>query len=324
MPKYIEGIDFQPAKTPKGKNAPIGYEAPKPKPKPNTGFFTNMKSTKKNLDLTKEEPPKSRETGNSQVLLPPAPKPPKTKKKASTGPTDPLLDVTITDSPFPTGSSSNKAPIVPPVLSYKEEQKKVNPKSIKSQSSITALVTGQVIQPKAQQKIVSGIRPVQTSRQTPRTLSRIVQTSVIVQATPQKIVSTIKPIQAKKTPTSPKPRSMLRVRPMFRTRPIQAQSQPIPAPSRLRAAAVFGPSKRKSETPRTKKSRKTKDFLGNTRLDNIIGLFKREEVIYGDKKTAKQLKRDKKFKEGKKKKRNIKTKKSFGQRIGIVNKGFKI
>ena len=287
-----------------------------------------MKSTKKNIDLTKDEPPRSRETGNSQVLLPPSPKPPKVKKKLSTGPTDPLLDVTITDSPFPTGSSINKAPIVPPILSYKEEQKKVNPKSKKSQISVTALVTGQVIQPKAQQKIVSGIKPIQTSRQTPRqtprTLSRIAQTSVTVQATPQKIVSVIKPIQAKKTPTAPKPKTVLRVRPMFRTRPIQKQNQPIPPPSRLRAAAVFGPSKRKSETPRTKKRRKTKDFLGNTRLDNIVGLFKREEVIYGDKKTAKQLKRDKKFKEGKKKKRNIKTKKSFGQRIGIVKKGFKI
>ena len=49
------------------------------------------------------------------------------------------------------------------------------------------------------------------------------------------------------------------------------------------------------------KNRKRKDFLGNTRTDHIVGLFKRTEVITGDKKSAKQLKRDKKFKEGKKK-----------------------
>ena len=52
---------------------------------------------------------------------------------------------------------------------------------------------------------------------------------------------------------------------------------------------------------------KRKDFLGNSRTDSIIGLFKRTEVITGDKKTAKQLKKDKKYKE--KKSRKIKSKK---------------
>jgi hypothetical protein len=71
------------------------------------------------------------------------------------------------------------------------------------------------------------------------------------------------------------------------------------------------------------KKHKTKDFLGNTRLDNIVGLFKRREIISGDKSSAKQLKRDKKFKEGGKKRKH-KAKKSFGQRIGVLEKGFKI
>jgi hypothetical protein len=51
---------------------------------------------------------------------------------------------------------------------------------------------------------------------------------------------------------------------------------------------------------REKRRVKRRDFLGNTRTDNIVGLFKRTEVITGDKKTAKQLKKDKKYKEGKK------------------------
>jgi hypothetical protein len=73
------------------------------------------------------------------------------------------------------------------------------------------------------------------------------------------------------------------------------------------------------------KNKKTVDFLGNTRTDHIVGLFKRKEIISGDKASAKQLKRDKEWKTGKKKRRNVKNRsKSFGQRIGIINKGFKI
>ena len=77
------------------------------------------------------------------------------------------------------------------------------------------------------------------------------------------------------------------------------------------------------KTKKKSKNKKTVDFLGNTRLDNIVGLFKRREIISGDKSSAKQLKRDKRFKEGGKK-RKTKAKKSFGQRIGVIEKGFKI
>ncbi|MBT5086734.1 MAG: hypothetical protein HOM71_04505 [Deltaproteobacteria bacterium] len=100
---------------------------------------------------------------------------------------------------------------------------------------------------------------------------------------------------------------------------------PLPTRSTRRKVPVgIGLSEGEKNLKRNGNRQKTKDFLGNSRLDNIVGLFKREEVIYGDKKTAKQLVRDKKFKEGKKTKRNIKAKKSFGQRIGIINKGLKI
>jgi len=76
---------------------------------------------------------------------------------------------------------------------------------------------------------------------------------------------------------------------------------------------------------RKTKKKKTVDFLGNTRTDHIVGLFKRKEIISGDKASAKQLRKDKKWKPGKKKRRNVKNRpKSFSQRIGIINKGFKI
>jgi len=98
----------------------------------------------------------------------------------------------------------------------------------------------------------------------------------------------------------------------------------VPITSRRRAIAggwvnvVEGEKKKK-----TTKDKKTVDFIGNTRLDNIVGLFKRREIISGDKASAKQLKRDKKFKEGGKKRKHKATK-SFGQRIGVIEKGFKI
>ncbi|MFB5617942.1 MAG: hypothetical protein ACE5Q4_04710, partial [Nitrosopumilus sp.] len=38
---------------------------------------------------------------------------------------------------------------------------------------------------------------------------------------------------------------------------------------------------------------KTHDFLGNTKTDHIVGLFRRKEVIHGDKKTNKQIIKDK-------------------------------
>ena len=71
------------------------------------------------------------------------------------------------------------------------------------------------------------------------------------------------------------------------------------------------------------KKGKSVDFLGNTRTYHIVGLFRRSEIIRGDKASAKQLVKDKKYKEGVKKKRNKVKKDSFMQKQGIVRKGFK-
>jgi hypothetical protein len=48
-----------------------------------------------------------------------------------------------------------------------------------------------------------------------------------------------------------------------------------------------------------KKENKQNDFLGNTKLDSIEGLFRRSTIIHGDKRISKQVKKDKraKFKE---------------------------
>jgi len=96
-----------------------------------------------------------------------------------------------------------------------------------------------------------------------------------------------------------------------------------PITSRRRAVAGLVNITEGEKKKKTTKDKKTVDFIGNTRLDNVVGLFKRREIISGDKASAKQLRRDKKFKEGGKKRKH-KAKKSFGQRIGVIEKGFKI
>jgi len=309
--KYIEGIDFQPAKTPKGKTAPIGYEAPKPKPKPSTAYFSNMKSAKKNLDLTKDEPPRSRETGNSQVLLPPAPKPPKIKKKASTGPTDPLLDVTITDSPLPTEKSKNSLMMLPPVIKPQTEKEKIRPKQVVIPRVIQTVTTSQVPVIKTQQKKIlkTGIVSKQKSTQVQPQKIKSASPQIVISAQPQKIAQV--QAQSLRQPSMPRPKMRQRIHPAFRTRSPQRVSQPVPTPARKVTAMVFPTSKDKAVNKTQRRQRKRKDFLGNTRTDSIVGLFKRTEVMTGDKKTAKQLKKDKKYKEGKKSRKKKSKKKTL-------------
>ena len=97
----------------------------------------------------------------------------------------------------------------------------------------------------------------------------------------------------------------------------------VPITSRRKAIGGWVNVVEGEKKNKTTKNKKTKDFIGNTRLDNIVGLFKRREIISGDKASAKQLKRDKRFKEGGKKRKH-KAKNPFGQRIGVIEKGFKI
>jgi len=95
-------------------------------------------------------------------------------------------------------------------------------------------------------------------------------------------------------------------------------------PARKKAVVWISDEQIKKEKERKSRKKKRKDFLGNTRLDKIEGLFRRSEIISGDKRVAKQEKLDKAFKENKKKTRRKKAKQSFSQKMGIVSKGFKI
>ena len=51
-----------------------------------------------------------------------------------------------------------------------------------------------------------------------------------------------------------------------------------------------------TEKKSTGRKNKEYDFLGNSKLDSLEGLFRRSEIMHGDKKIVKQIRRDKKAK----------------------------
>jgi hypothetical protein len=93
--------------------------------------------------------------------------------------------------------------------------------------------------------------------------------------------------QSPKSPSSPSPKSSGRGSPIAKILP--STKKPVPKKKPLIALL---PQNRTEKKPG--KKFKTHDFLGNTKTDHIVGLFRRETVIHGDKRTAKQVRMDKK------------------------------
>ena len=144
-------------------------------------------------------------------------------------------------------------------------------------------------------------------------------------------ISTSKSSPSKSSPnrlspsrSTPRPSRLSRPSRVSRASRITRESNPSVLPPRSsRRTTVFNLDSESTEKKQKSKKGKSVDFLGNTRTYHIVGLFKRTEVIRGDKASAKQLVKDKKYKEGVKKKRNKVKKDSFMQKQGIVRKGFK-
>jgi hypothetical protein len=118
-----------------------------------------------------------------------------------------------------------------------------------------------------------------------------IQPQKIRQTQPQKLKTSqpAKPKQPKKLKESFKPKLVERLKVI--------EKIPLPPRTRLIPLALPPPIK-KGRTPKKKKS-KQNDFLGNTKLDSIEGLFRRSTIIHGDKRISKQIRKDKraKFKE---------------------------
>ena len=123
----------------------------------------------------------------------------------------------------------------------------------------------------------------------PRQISIIEQIPELVTKQVPKLVSEL---VTKQVPREV-PRQVPRLRSILRTVPILKQvpeTRKRPPPG---VVVIFGGDEKKKN-----KSSKSKqyDFLGNTKLDSIEGLFRRSTIIHGDKKISKQVKKDSKAK----------------------------
>ena len=76
------------------------------------------------------------------------------------------------------------------------------------------------------------------------------------------------------------------------------KESPNPRPKTRLVAGAIIPLNEKLDKKKSSKSKQF-DFLGNTKLDSIEGLFRRSDIIHGDKRISKQVRKDKraKFKE---------------------------
>ena len=139
--------------------------------------------------------------------------------------------------------------------------------------------------------------------------------------------SKLSPSKSSPSKSTPRPSRFSRLsRPSKTSRRsrITRESNPSVLPVRSsRRAAVFDLDSESTQKKQKSKKGKTVDFLGNTRTYHIVGLFKRTEIIKGDKASAKQLSKDLKYKEGVKKKRKKVKKESIMQKQKIIKKGFK-
>ena len=155
------------------------------------------------------------------------------------------------------------------------------------------------------QKNGLSIGALQSSKVIPR-LSAKTSPRLAVKISP--IISTKQPqaikqaeVQKFKSPTPEPVRPKLRAAAKFKPKPIQKtvlRQTPPPRPKTRLVAAVIIPLNEKLRKPKGKKSKQF-DFLGNTKLDNIEGLFRRSDIIHGDRRISKQVRKDKqaKFKE---------------------------
>ena len=107
------------------------------------------------------------------------------------------------------------------------------------------------------------------------------------------------PVQTlkQKPPTDGTPRLKSINIPKPKQRLVQKQVT-IPPPPRRVPPPIILPFSDKNKKKKSGTS-KQNDFLGNTKLDSIEGLFRRSTIIHGDKRISKQVKKDKraKFKE---------------------------
>lgn len=136
----------------------------------------------------------------------------------------------------------------------------------------------------------------------PRQMTKLTP-SLAIKLTPRLATKTpqaLKQIQPQKfkTPTPNPVRPKLKAASSFKTKVTTKtilRESPNPRPKTRIIPAVIIPLNKKLAKKKEKKSEEF-GFLGNTKTDNIEGLFRRSTIIHGDKRITKQVRKDKKAK----------------------------
>uniref|UniRef100_A0AAT9J9U4 ORF39 n=1 Tax=Nitrosopumilaceae spindle-shaped virus TaxID=3065433 RepID=A0AAT9J9U4_9VIRU len=147
-------------------------------------------------------------------------------------------------------------------------------------------------------KLTTVVSPKLTTKISPK-LSTKISPKLVTEVTPKletKQTPKLGTRQQLKTPTPQRPK--LRSRPMFK---FQAKAKtkldnPPIVPTRRRVVGGLPSPDNGKKKKGKKKSDTGIEFLGSSKLDSIVGLFRREAVIFGDKQVSKQVKRDTKVK----------------------------
>ena len=269
--------------------------------------------------LTDEAPPSS--TGGdivsskskNQSLAPliQKPEPLKLKKKL---PGTPITEGKTNGSVDWSGTEKTGTLILPPIIKVDKKRKPITARVAPSFSEYgyaTESVTISKVNSRTDTKLITGVSiksiAAQSTRITPRLATR---TSPVLATRISPILSTKQPQALKqaqpqkfRSPTPEPIRPKQKIAPKFVPKiPLRSKLREIPRdpPRPPRRVGILPPIILKNKESFAKKKKdKQNDFLGNTKLDSIEGLFRRSTIIHGDKRISKQVKKDKraKFKE---------------------------
>ena len=325
--EFQERIENPKFNLPTSSKSPLSFTRPTSAPKPRD--FNKPRDFKKPRDFTKsdegglkegegkggtllqvvkeESPLKSTQIslgkGKDEVII---------KKKSALSDPEPSKDPLISTGGLsgtsqPTAAETVSSTTIIPTFPKRET---VKPRQITLQQPQTKVEVKveNILQTKSEiisktQTIVSPklttiVSPKLTTKISPKLTTKI-SPKLVTEVTPKlgtKQTPKLGTRQQLKTPTPQRPK--LRSRPMFK---FQAKAQtkldnPPIVPTRRRVVGGL-PSPDKGKKKKGKKKSDTGiEFLGSSKLDSIVGLFRREAVIFGDKQVSKQVKRDTKVK----------------------------
>jgi hypothetical protein len=264
-------------------------------------------------DLTSERTPSS--TGGdvvsskskNQSLAPLIQKPEPLKLKKKSPGTPNITDGKSNSGIDWTGTEKTGTLILPPIVKVDKKRKPRTAREAPSFSSYGYVTESVIISAGATRSStsitprtgvkISQVQPQKISQVQPQKISQV-SVPKLSQAQPQKIAQVQRVRQSSPSPMKPK----------LNTMEASAFKQPSRLTEKLIKVPIIPKTPRRilvplppvilnSEKNRPKKKKsKQNDFLGNTKLDSIEGLFRRSTIIHGDKRISKQVKKDRKAK----------------------------